>query len=129
MERQGSSIRLVDSEMGTISTIASTGETGYGGDGGPAAKAIFDRPKEISLDADGNILVVDTENHAIRLIDVRADRVSTIAGNGNPGFNGDGIAATDATLGRPHGVAVGPDGAFYIGDTENNRIRRVAPPT
>jgi len=129
MERQGSSIRLVDSEMGTISTIASTGKTGYGGDGGPAATAIFDRPKEISLDADGNILVVDTENHAIRLIDVRADRVSTIAGNGNSGFNGDGIAATDATLGRPHGVAVGPDGAFYIGDTENNRIRRVAPPT
>ena len=128
MERQGSSIRFVDPVAGTISTVASTGETGYAGDGGPAATAVFDRPKEMTLDADGNILVVDTENHAIRLVDLRADRVTTIAGTGAAGFNGDGIAATEATLGRPHGVVVGPDGAFYIGDTENNRIRKVAPP-
>lgn len=128
MERQGSSIRLVDVATDIITTVASTGETGYGGDGGPAASAIFDRPKEMTLDADGNILVVDTENHAIRLVDFTADRVSTIAGTGADGFNGDGIEATKATLGRPHGVAIGPDGAFYIGDTENNRIRRVGPP-
>ena len=127
MERQGSTIRLVDASTGAISTIASTGETGFGGDGGPAATAIFNRPKEMTLDGRGNILVVDTENHAIRLIDLQADRVSTVAGNGSDGFNGDGIAAKDASLGRPHGVAVGPDGAFYIGDTENNRIRKVAP--
>ena len=81
----------------------------------------------MTLDADGNILVVDTENHAIRLVDLRADRVTTIAGTGAAGFNGDGIAATKATLGRPHGVVVGQAGAFYIGDTENNRIRKVAP--
>ena len=128
MERQGSSVRLVETGTGIITTVASTGETGYGGDGGPAAAAIFDRPKEMTLDGNGNILVVDTENHAIRLIDRQVDRVGTIAGNGTSGFNGDGIAATDATLGRPHGVAVGPDGAFYIGDTENNRIRKVSPP-
>ena len=128
MERQGSSVRRVDPASGIIDTVASTGETGYGGDGGPAAAAIFDRPKEMTLDAMGNILVVDTENHAIRLIDWQADRVSTIAGTGQAGYNGDGIPAAEATLGRPHGVAIGPDGAFYIGDTENNRIRKVAPP-
>jgi sugar lactone lactonase YvrE len=125
LERQGSSLRLVAPD-GTISTVASTGETGYGGDGGPVAAAIFDRPKEMTLDADGNVLIVDTENHASRLVDWANDRVSTIAGTGSPDFSGDDMKATDSSLVRPHGVAVGPDGAFYIGDTENNRIRKVS---
>ena len=125
LERQGSSLRLVTPD-GAISTVASTGEKGYGGDGGPARAAIFDRPKEMALDREGNVLVVDTENHVIRLIDWRADRVSTIAGNGTHGFTGDGVPATQSSLGRPHGAAVGPDGAVYIGDTENNRIRKVS---
>ncbi|MDG2286999.1 MAG: hypothetical protein P8N43_15960, partial [Alphaproteobacteria bacterium] len=100
--------------------------TGYGGDDGPVAAAIYDRPKEMTIDGDGDMLVVDTENHAIRLIDWSADRVSTIAGNVGSGFNGDNIPAAEATLGRPHGVAIGPDGSFYIGDTENHRIRKVS---
>ncbi|MDH3704073.1 MAG: hypothetical protein OEU46_22475 [Alphaproteobacteria bacterium] len=127
LERQGSSLRLVTPDA-AIATVASTGETGYGGDGGPAAAAIFDRPKEMTLDADGNALIVDTENHVIRLIDWEADKVSTIAGNGIHGFSGDGVPATQSSLARPHGVAVGPDGSFYIGDTENNRIRKVFRP-
>ena len=127
LERQGSSLRLV-TPGGRIATVASTGEKGYGGDGGPLAAAIFDRPKEMTLDGAGNVLVVDTENHAIRFIDWRTDRVSTIAGTGAHGYSGDGVPAVQATLARPHGVAVGPDGSFYIGDTENNRIRRVSPP-
>ncbi len=126
MERQGSCLRLVDAGTGVITTISSTGETGYGGDGEGIATAIYDRPKEMTVDGDGDVLVVDTENHAIRLIDWSADRVTTIAGTGASGFNGDGIPASQATLGRPHGVAIGPDGAFYIGDTENHRIRRVS---
>ncbi|MEX2614555.1 MAG: hypothetical protein WD767_00505 [Alphaproteobacteria bacterium] len=127
LERQGSSLRLVTPD-GTIATVASSGEKGYGGDGGPAASAIFDRPKEMTLDGAGNVLVVDTENHAIRFIDWQADRVGTIAGTGAHGYSGDGVPAVQAMLARPHGVAVGPDGSFYIGDTENNRIRRVSPP-
>lgn len=128
MERQGSCLRLIDSSGVRIETVASTGETGYGGDGGPVAAAIFDRPKEMTLDGDGNVLVVDTENHVIRLIDFQSDQVSTIAGTGASGFSGDGLIAVNSSLGRPHGVAVGPDGAIYIGDTENHRIRKVAPP-
>jgi DNA-binding beta-propeller fold protein YncE len=127
LERQGSSLRLVSPD-GVISTVASTGEKGYGGDGGLARLAIFDRPKEMTLDRDGNALIVDTENHVIRLVEWRADRVSTIAGNGAHGFTGDGVLATQSSLGRPHGIAVGPNGALYIGDTENNRIRKVSLP-
>jgi hypothetical protein len=128
MERQGSSVRLASSDGSVISTVASTGETGYGGDGGPVSAAIFDRPKEMTVNGNGDILVVDTENHAIRFIDWRADRVSTIAGDGAAGFSGDGLVATQSQLARPHGVTIGPDGAFYIGDTENNRIRKVFRP-
>ena len=82
MERQGSCIRLVTPD-GNISTISSTGETGYGGDGGSIADAIYDRPKEMTVDPAGNILVVDTENHAIRFLDWSTDKISTIAGMGN----------------------------------------------
>jgi DNA-binding beta-propeller fold protein YncE len=127
LERQGSSLRLVTPD-GRIATVASTGEKGYGGDGGPPRAAVFDRPKEMTLDRDDNALIVDTENHAIRFIDWQADRVATVAGNGAHGFTGDGVPATQSSLARPHGVAVGPDGALYIADTENNRIRKVAPP-
>lgn len=128
LERQGSSLRLVVPNGNIISTVASTGETGFGGDGGPAASAVFDRPKEMTVDGDGNVLIVDTENHAIRLIDWRTDRVSTIAGTGTHGYSGDDMAAVQSSLARPHGVAVGPDGALYIGDTENNRIRKISRP-
>jgi len=70
---------------------------------------------------------VDTENEAIRRIDAKSGIVTTVAGKGKsktPGL-GDGGAATSATLGRPHGVAVGPDGALHIADTNSHRIRKV----
>jgi len=74
-------------------------------------------------------LIVDTENHVIRRIDARSGLIQTVAGTGSKGGDGDGGPARSARFGRPHGVAVGPDGATYIGDTENNKVRRVAPPS
>ena len=126
LERQGSSLRRIDPVSGTITTIAGTGGHGYAGDGGRATDAVFDRPKEMCLDTDGNVLIVDTENQAIRRIDMRTGLVATVAGNGRLGPYGDGGQAVLAQLARPHGIAQGADGAFYIGDTENNRIRRLA---
>lgn len=123
MERQGSSIRVV--RNGTITTVAGTGERGYAGDGGSAKVAVFNAPKEMAVDQDGNIFVVDTENHAIRLIDARTWIVTTIAGSGTAHPGGDGGPATQAGLARPHGICVGPDGAAYIGDSENHRVRRI----
>ena len=107
-----------------ITTVAGTGARGYDGDGGPALAAVFDAPKEMAIDGDGDLLIVDTENHAIRRIDLASGIVDTIAG-GRKGGEGDGGPARQAGLGRPHGIAVGPDGALYIGDTENHRIRKL----
>lgn len=126
LERQGSTLRRIDPATGIITTIAGTGGHGYAGDNGPASAAVFDRPKEMCLDSERNIFIVDTENQAIRRIDARTCIVTTVAGTGKPGPYGDGGPAALAQLARPHGIAEGPDGALYIGDTENNRIRRLA---
>ena len=113
MERQGSSIRRI--RDGRIETVGGTPTVrGYAGDGGEAAKAVFAAPKEMAVDGDGAIYVVDTENHAIRRIDPKTWIVETIAG-----------PATGAGLARPHGAAVGPDGAIYIGDSETHRVRKL----
>lgn len=127
VERQGNSVRRIDLKAGTITRFAGTGKKGFTGDGGPATDATFDGPKEIDIDPAGNVYIADTENEAIRRIDGKSGTITTIAGKGRtktPGL-GDGGLATAATLGRPHGVAVGPDGAIYIGDTNSHRIRRV----
>jgi sugar lactone lactonase YvrE len=70
----------------------------------------------MAVDPAGNIFIVDTENHVIRLIDAKTGIVTTIAGTGKPG--------PDA-LARPHGAVVGPDGTIYIGDSENHRVRKL----
>jgi DNA-binding beta-propeller fold protein YncE len=126
LERQGSTLRAVDRQTGIIQTIAGTGDKAYAGDGGPALAASFNAPKELAIDRDGNLLIVDTENHAIRRLDRRTGIIVTVAGSGRQGSSGDGGPATAAALDRPHGVAIAADGSIYIGDTNNHRIRKVA---
>src|SRR5262249_11990960 len=87
LARQGSGLRAVDPASGTIRTVAGTGARGYGGDGGPALAAVFDAPKEMAIDRDGSLLIVDTENHAIRRFDPRAGTVTAVAG-GRQGAGG-----------------------------------------
>ncbi|HVW38742.1 MAG TPA: hypothetical protein VHB99_15615, partial [Pirellulales bacterium] len=83
-----------------------------------------------ALDATGIVYVVDTENNAIRQYDPRSGELSTLAGLGpkSAGYGGDGGPAAKARFDRPHGVCVGPDGAIYIGDTNNHRVRRIVKP-
>ena len=111
---------------GSITTYAGTGFAGYSGDGGLASAAQFNGPSGLALDASGNLFVADTNNSAIRKIAPNG-AISTVAGNGPAGYNGDGIPAVAASLNVPQGVAVDPAGNLYIADTDNQRIRQVAP--
>jgi hypothetical protein len=124
-EREGNAVRKIDAE-GIITTVAGTGAPGYDGDGGLARKATFRGPKGVRCDREGNVYVVDTENHAIRKIDVRDGTVRTVAG-GRRGPCGDGGDATKAGLDRPHGCVVAADGTLYIADSNNHRVRVVRP--
>ncbi|MBL7648602.1 MAG: hypothetical protein JNK74_20695 [Candidatus Hydrogenedentes bacterium] len=125
--REGHSVWRMDLSTGTLTHVAGTGERGYTGDGGPAREATFDGPKGIAVGPAGEVHVVDTENQAIRMIDTQSGVITTIAGSGpnGRGFGGDGGPATAAKMDRPHGICVGADGAVYVGDTNNHRVRRV----
>jgi DNA-binding beta-propeller fold protein YncE len=123
MERQGSCIRKI--QDGVIHTVAGTGARGYAGDGQDARLAVFNAPKEMAVAPNGDIFVVDTENHAIRMIEAATWIVRTIAGNGTAGPGGDGGPARLAGLARPHGAVVAPDGSVYVGDSENHRVRKL----
>lgn len=122
-EREGNGVRKVDVN-GIMSTFAGTGERGYSGDGGPALAATWGAPKAIRCDQQDNVIVVDTENHAIRRIDAITGIVTTIAG-GRQGGGGDGGPATEAGLQRPHGCGISPRGHLYIADGINHRVRVV----
>lgn len=80
-------------------------------------------PSAVAFDADGNLYIAETANHAIRKVDPLS-RISTIAGTGVQGYGGDGALATSALLDSPEGVAVYGHN-LYIADTHNHRIRRV----
>ncbi len=121
-------IRVVDS-AGIISTVAGTGDWGYSGDGGPATHAQLSFPCGMAMDAAGNLLVADVENHRVRRIDALTGVISTYAGTGDPGYEGDGRPATMAHLARPTGVAVDDAGRVFIADFGNGRVRTVDPVT
>lgn len=115
---------ILTNSINGIETIAGTGVGGYGGDGGPATEAMFDLPEGIEFDAEGNLYIADYFNHRIRKID-RDGIVTTVAGNGQEGFGGDGRLATNAKLDNPHDIAFDTEGNLYIADMGNQRIRMV----
>lgn len=110
---------------GTITTIAGNGTAGFGGDGGSATSAQLNGPQGIAVDSAGlNVYVSDTQNARVRKIS--GGTISTVAGNGTPGFGGDNGAATAAQLNVPIGLALDASGNLYIADFTNNRVRKVS---
>jgi sugar lactone lactonase YvrE len=108
-----------------IFTVAGNGEQSYSGDGGPATAAGLDSPNGVAVDSSFNIYIGDTHNQRVRMVTFATGHISTIAGSGVNGYNGEGTA-TAIDLSRPRGVAVDPSGNVYVADSDNNLIRSIS---
>jgi uncharacterized protein (TIGR03437 family) len=110
---------------GTVTVFAGNESPGYSGDNGPATSAMLNDPTGIALDAAGDLFICDTFNYRVRV--VSGGIISTVAGNGHPGYYGDGGPATAAYLFFPRVVAVDSSGNVYVGDTQNGVVRKLQP--
>jgi DNA-binding beta-propeller fold protein YncE len=112
---------LVAIKDGKVTVVVNkAGKPGPATDG-PAADARMSGPKYVTMDAKGNVLILDTENHCLRLFDPIKQTIRTIVGNGKKGA-AVGADWAGTQLNRPHGARIGPDGRLFVTDTENNRI-------
>ncbi|MFJ2215250.1 RICIN domain-containing protein [Streptomyces sp. NPDC101062] len=109
---------------GKISTIAGTSAKGFNGDGGPATAAQLHNPMGLVLDSTGALYIADVDNHRVRKV-TPDGKISTIAGTGTKGFNGDGGPAASAQLNKPVGLVLDSAGTLYIADSINHRVRKV----
>jgi ribulose-5-phosphate 4-epimerase/fuculose-1-phosphate aldolase len=121
---------------GDIYTVAGDGTAGFSGDAGPATSAELNSPDGVAVDSAGNLVLADSGNDRVRVVaattgtfygqSMTAGDIYTVAGDGTPGFSGDGGPATAAELNEPAGVALDAAGDLLIADTSNGRIREVA---
>ncbi len=118
-------IRRYDMVDDVIETIVGTGTPGYSGDGGAAAQAELNFPRDLAFLDDDTMLVADTSNNVIRIVDLASGTIDTFAGTGDEGFSGDGGPAIEATFRHPFHVEVDGDGNVYVSDTDNHRIREI----
>ncbi len=116
-------VRMVNPQ-GVIQTVAGNGTAGYSGDGRSATLAQLSSPVGLAVDRSGALYIADQGNHAIRK--VSSGVISTVAGTGLAGTDGDGGLATAAMLFNPSGVAFDKAGTLYIADSGNNRIRVIS---
>lgn len=141
-------IRKVDIETGIISTVAGVCRYGFDGDDKPAVRAMLNAPEAVTVDAEGAVYISDTGNHRVRRVDRRTGIITTIAGNGDSGYedknmggcgaarfvskdatgtikHGDGLSAIEAVVNAPAGLALDSQGLLYICERGENKIRRV----
>ena len=123
-------VRMVTKSTGVISTVAGTGFTGYSGDNGPATRAALYNPGGVACDpTTANIYIADSGNNVIRMIKKSTGVITTVAGNGNSGYSGDGGRALSASI-QPAGCAVDPiTGNLYIVSQLNAVVRMVTTST
>jgi PKD repeat protein/sugar lactone lactonase YvrE len=116
-------IRKVNANTGIITTVAGNGQSQDGGDGSLATAANLFAPSSVAVDVLGNLYIASYNK--IRKVNVITGIISTVAGNGIPGFSGDGALAKDANLFDPTGLNFDKFGNLYIADFGNNRIRKI----
>ena len=125
----GSSVLKVDTSGALTVVAGSSTLAGYAGDGGAATDAQLMQPSGLDLDSAGNLYIADAGNNVIRKVAAMTGLISTVAGNGTPGYSGDGALATVAQLGHPRYVVVDVSGNLFISDSDNNVIRKVTAAT
>ena len=120
-DEEANRIRKVDT-AGVITTLAGTGAYGSGSVDGEATLSELAAPTGVAVDGNGNVYIADSQNYLIRRVDP-GGMITTIAGDGSPGFVGDSGPAIDAEVSDAASVVVAPDGSLYIADVGNRRIR------
>jgi DNA-binding beta-propeller fold protein YncE len=125
VSREGNALLAVD-PAGTIRTVVNAaGVKGYEGDGGPGVQAKLNGPKYLCMSPDGDVVIVDTENHAIRRYEPDTGLIHLVAGQpGKPGKEL-GAGPLETGLNRPHGVRFDKAGNLYIADSDNHRVLRI----
>ncbi len=147
VDKGSNRVRKIDRSTGAISTVAGVCRFGYDGDDKPAVKAMLHAPEAVVFDADDNLYVSDTMNHRVRKVDAKTGIITTVAGNGESGYedknmggcgaarfvakesagqlkHGDGLLAVEAVVNSPVGLALDPQGLLYICERGENKIRR-----
>lgn len=147
VDKASNRVRRIDRSSGVISTVAGVCRYGFDGDDKPAMKAMLHAPEAVVFDADDNLYVSDTMNHRVRRVDAKTGVITTVAGNGESGYedknmggcgaarfvakesagqlkHGDGLLAVEAVVNSPVGLALDPQGLLYICERGENKIRR-----
>jgi sugar lactone lactonase YvrE len=148
VDKGSNRVRKIDSRTGVISTVAGVCRYGYDGDDKPAVKAMLHAPEAVVFDREDNLYVSDTMNHRVRRVDGRTGVITTVAGNGDSGYedrhmggcgaarfvaketagmrkHGDGLLGIEAVVNAPAGLALDHQGHLYICERGENKIRRL----
>lgn len=112
--REGNSVWRIDRSTNRLHHVAGTGKKGYSQEGGSPKQALFKGPKGLVIDDRGRVLLVDTENQAVRCIDLVQQTVTTVLG--------ERAKRHPTVLKRPHGIAFSKELGFMVGDSENHRV-------
>jgi DNA-binding beta-propeller fold protein YncE len=125
VDRLNACIRMVEVATGLIRTLAGTGQPGYSGDGGPTTQAQMQEPNDIVLDGRRRAFIADVRDHRVRALDLAAGTITTFAGTGEAGSDGDGEPAHRAALLGPRALAFGPTGDLYICLRNDHKVRKI----
>jgi DNA-binding beta-propeller fold protein YncE len=147
VDKGSNRVRKIDRQTGVISTVAGVCRFGFDGDGKPAIKSMLHAPEAVLFDADNHAYISDTMNHRVRKVDAVTGLITTVAGNGDSGYedkhmggcgaarfvakesagmikHGDGLLSTEAVVNSPVGLALDSQGSLYVCERGENKIRR-----
>ncbi len=113
------------SSAGVITTVSGTGHAGFSGDDGPAGLAQLSQPYGLALDPSGNLYIADYGNQRVRRIGTDG-MITTVAGNGQTGSDGDGGPAISAQMLSPRNLAIDTAGNIYVSEFQGHTVRRIA---